>query len=318
MDYIISLLNDMLPNAGTARTIFIIVVGAAVFTLALAVLFLLSTVFDPLQSRLKKLTGEDRKKRTWLKDASQALKPLTRYVEPKKAEEQSHMKRKLSYAGYRQASALSTFYALKIISVIVMPLLVFIITSFYPKLKPAEIGQFMLMGSALGFMLPNIVLNKLVKKRQKRIRDGFPDALDLLVVCAEAGLGLKSAIQRVADEIVVSHEDLARELATVNAEMRAGMENIDALKNLVERTGLSEIKGLVVMLSQSMRFGTSVAETLRIYSEEFREKRMQLAEEQAAKLSIKLLFPLVFCFIPTFLIIGVGPVVIGAMRAFGK
>jgi tight adherence protein C len=317
MDHLISLLTQFFPDPGILRFVFVIIVATAVFSLAMAVLFLLAGLFDPLQSRLRKLTGEDRRKKPWLANASDALKPLTQYVEPKQSsKDQNQMRAKLIHAGFRQPNAVSMFYALKVIFMAVLLLGVMAATMFLPKLNSVEIGYLIVLAGAVGFMVPNILLGRLIRQRQRRLRHAFPDALDLLVVCTEAGLGLKSAIQRVSDEMVVSHEELANELGIVNAEMRAGVESIDALRNLVERTGLAEIRGLVVMLSQSMRFGTSVAETLRIYAEEFRDKRMQAAEEMAAKLSIKLLFPLALCFLPAFMIVGVGPVVIGVMAVF--
>ena len=158
-----------------------------------------------------------------------------------------------------------------------------------------------MIGGILGLMLPNIVLDHLVENRQKRLRDAFPDALDLLVVCVEAGLGLTAAIQRVADELHFSHPELAAEFALVTAEMRAGVDRETALKGLAARTGLDDIRGLVSLLIQTLRFGTSIADTLRVYSEEFRDKRMQRAEEQAAKIGTKLIFPLVFCLFPVVL-----------------
>jgi tight adherence protein C len=143
----------------------------------------------------------------------------------------------------------------------------------------------------------------------------LPDALDLLVVCSEAGLGLKAGLQRVSDDIYVSHPELADELALVNAQTRVGVENVAALRDLADRTGLEDVRSLVSALSQSMRFGTSLAETLRIYSEEMRDKRIQRAEEMAAKIGTKLLFPLVFCVFPSFFVVALGPPFLGALEA---
>jgi tight adherence protein C len=157
-----------------------------------------------------------------------------------------------------------------------------------------------------------------VAARQKRLRDGFPDALDFLVVCSEAGLGLDAAIKRVADELVVSHPELADELRLVGSEMRVGIDRGQCLRNLVIRNGVEDLRGFVATLSQAMRFGSSVSETLRIYAEEFRDKRMQRAEEVAAKLPIKMIFPLALCLLPAFMIIALGPSVITVYRAFGK
>jgi len=172
-----------------------------------------------------------------------------------------------------------------------------------------------LFASGIGLLLPSIFLSHRVETRKRSLMNALPDALDLLVTCTEAGLGLNQALQRVANEIEVSHPLLAEELALVNAEIRAGVDRTEALKALASRTGLEEIRGLVSLMSQSMRFGTSIADTLRIYSEEYREKRMQRAEEQAAKIGTKLIFPLVFFLWPAFFIVAVAPAVLGALRA---
>jgi tight adherence protein C len=162
------------------------------------------------------------------------------------------------------------------------------------------------------------VLEKLVRKRMRALTNAFPDALDLLVVCVESGLGLSAAIQRVAEELEISHPDLSFELAMVNAEIRAGMPREQALRNLADRSGLEDIRGLVGLLVQTMRFGTGVADALRVYSEEFRDKRTQKAEEQAAKMGTKLVFPLVLFMFPIFFIVAVGPAVIRIIDAFTK
>jgi tight adherence protein C len=160
------------------------------------------------------------------------------------------------------------------------------------------------------------VVEKIKENRLKKLRNGFPDALDLLVVCVEAGLGLGSAIERVARDLEVSHPELAEELRLVNVEMRAGVERPTALKNLADRSGLADIRGLVGLLVQTIRFGTSIADALRVYSEEFRDKRMQRAEEQAAKIGTKLIFPLVTCMFPSFFIVAVGPAALRMMIVF--
>jgi tight adherence protein C len=161
-------------------------------------------------------------------------------------------------------------------------------------------------------------LDHQVAARQRAIRTGFPDALDLLVVCVESGLGMAPALQRVADELSVSHPALGEELALVNAEIRAGVERGVALKNLSDRTGLDDIRGLTALLVQTMRFGTSVAEALRVYSEEFRDKRTQAAEEQAAKIGTKMIFPLVLFLFPSFFLVAIGPAVIGLIDVFSQ
>jgi len=173
-----------------------------------------------------------------------------------------------------------------------------------------------MLAAFIGMVIPNHVLDHMVERRQKRLRDAFPDALDLLVVCVEAGLGLTAAIQRVADELKFSHPELGVEFARVTAEMRAGVEREAALKSLAYRTGLEDIRGLVSLLIQTLKFGTSIGETLRVYSEEFRDKRMQRAEELAAKIGTKLIFPLVFCLFPSFFVVAIGPAVVRIVEVF--
>jgi tight adherence protein C len=169
----------------------------------------------------------------------------------------------------------------------------------------------------MAMVLPNIVLDRLALNRITRIRNGFPDALDLLVVCSEAGLGLNAAIQRVGQELAETHPELADELVLVNAEIRVGVDRGEALRNLAQRTGVDDIRGLVALLTQSMRLGTGIAETLRIFAEELRDKRMQRAEELAAKLGTKMIFPLVLCMFPGFFVVILGPAILRIIAVFG-
>ena len=191
-----------------------------------------------------------------------------------------------------------------------LPLLVLMVTALIPGMKGQEIFQSVLVALALGFLGPSFILDKLIANRQKTIRRAFPDALDLLVVCSEAGLSLDSAIQKVAAEISISQPVLADELDIVIAETRAGIERHKALQRLVERTGVEDIKGLVSTLAQSMRFGTSIVETLKVYSEDLRDKRTQAAEAVAAKIGTKLIFPLAVCLLPAFLLVVMAPAII--------
>lgn len=226
------------------------------------------------------------------------------------------MSRLLTYAGYRSAHALPVFYGAKALLIVALPLGVLLAAPFFPRITTGKLLFYALAAAVGGSLLPSLWLDRRVLRRQRALRVAFPDALDLLVVCVEAGLGLAPAIQRVADEITVSHSELGAELALVNAEMRAGVERTAALRNLAERTGLSDIRGLVTLMVQTMRFGTSVADALRVYSEEFRDKRMQAAEEQAAKIGTKMIFPLVFCLFPSFFLVAIGPAVIRLIDAF--
>jgi tight adherence protein C len=139
----------------------------------------------------------------------------------------------------------------------------------------------------------------------------------LLTVCVESGLGLPQALQRVADELDVSHPELATEIAQVTAQMRAGVDRESALRGLATRTGLDDVRGLVSLLAQTLRFGTGIAEALRVYSEDFRDRRMQRAEEAAAKIGTKLIFPLVVCLFPSFFVVAIGPAMLRIMESLG-
>jgi tight adherence protein C len=174
----------------------------------------------------------------------------------------------------------------------------------HPNLMLA-IGAF-----GLGYVLPGIALARLAKRRQHRIRLGLADALDLLVVSVEAGLGLDQALLRVGEELSFAHPDLADELKLVNLELRAGKARVEALRNLAERTGVDDVASLVAMLVQTDKFGTSVAQSLRVHCETLRTKRRQRAEEAAAKTGVKMVFPLVFCIFPAIWVVTIGPAAI--------
>jgi tight adherence protein C len=172
---------------------------------------------------------------------------------------------------------------------------------------------------AFGFFLPRFFLKRMIKDRQQRIRIALPDALDLTVICVEAGLALDQALMRVGKDLHHAHPDLSEEFHLVNLEMRAGKPRAEALRNLVDRTGVDDIRSLVGTLIQTDRFGTSVAQALRVHSDSLRTARRQRAEEQAAKTTIKMVPPLVIFILVPFLAVTVGPPLIQAYRSvFGK
>jgi tight adherence protein C len=170
---------------------------------------------------------------------------------------------------------------------------------------------------ALGFLLPRFILKRMIRDRQNRIRLGLPDALDLTVICVEAGLALDQALMRVGQDLHHAHPDLSDEFHFVNLEMRAGKPRAEALRNLVERTGVDDIRSLVGTLIQTDRFGTSVAQALRVHSDSLRTERRQRAEEQAAKTTIKMVPPLVIFVLPSIIFVTIGPAVIELIRQLG-
>jgi len=271
-----------------------------VFALSLGVSAFVVAVGNPLRRRVAQLGAPGVQVSSSASDLVARLRPLFPYLVPAKDKERSRVSKLLVHAGMRSPSALPVFYACKTLLLLSVPMMVFLIAPFLPRVSSGKLLFAAILGALLAYLSPSVWLDRRVASRQRELRVAFPDALDLLVVCVEAGLGLAPALQRVADDLVISAPQLGGELALVNAEMRAGVERSQALKNLAERTGLDDIKGLVALLVQTMRFGTGVADALRVYSEEFRDKRMQAAEEEAAKIGTKMVFPLAFCLFPSF------------------
>jgi tight adherence protein C len=171
---------------------------------------------------------------------------------------------------------------------------------------PSALGAGFLVG-LLGYALPNEILRLLITRRRRILRHSLPDALDLMVICVESGLGLDQALQEVSHELLLTHRDLSEELALVNYELRAGSQRSEALRNLAARTGESEIKKLVAILIQTDRFGTSIAQALRTHADFMRVRRRQVAEEKANKVGVKLVFPIFFFILPSMFLVTVGP-----------
>ena len=304
--------------AGDTNIVWLVIaVGLAVCLFAYGVSLLVSGATDPVRRRVAEVAAPAPGTRTSSSlDLGWLVNPLAGYVVPKAAAERDSTQTRLIQAGFRAQKSLRNFYGLKLILALVLPLAVFVAARWLPNLSNFVILYGVGIAAFIGVRLPDMVLDYKRQQRIKRLRNGLPDALDLLVVCVESGLGLAPAIERVARELSFSHPDLAQELSLVNVEMRAGVERPVALRNLASRTGVDDINGLVALLVQTIRFGTSVAEALRVYSEEFRDKRMQKAEEQAAKIGTKMIFPLVLCLFPSFFLVAIGPAVLRIIAAF--
>jgi len=317
MELFNSFIEPLLADPGRQGTAFVALVAATGFVFVLGLAFFFMGVTDPVKRRLGQYVEEDDNvEKRHLVKIHTMLGTMSQWVMPSEDSQLNATSKKLIYAGFRSPNVLQSFYGIKAMTTALFPTLVIIASQFVPNLETTEFIFYGFTAAAVGLVVPGYVLDKLAQKRIKKLRNGFPDALDLLVVCVESGLGLAAAIQRVADELSVSHPELATELALVNAEMRVGVDRTKALRNLAERSGLDDIRGLVSLLIQTMRFGTGVAEALRVYSEEFRDKRMQKAEEEAAKIGTKLIFPLVTCLFPSFFIVAIGPAVIRLIEVF--
>jgi tight adherence protein C len=305
-----------IADGGASLVWLLVAVGAAVCLFAYGISTFVTSASDPMRRKLAEVAAPQQGLNAPRGLDLAWMGPLASYVTPKAAAERATTHAHLVQAGFRGPQVLRNFYGLKVMLGLALPLVVFIGARWFPGLSTNSIVFGVVLAAFVGVRLPDQVLAHLRERRVKRLRNGLPDALDLLVVCVEAGLGLAPAIERVARELEFSHPDLAQELGLVNVEMRAGVERPVALRNLAARSGVDDINGLVGLLVQTIRFGTSVAEALRVYAEEFRDKRMQKAEEQAAKIGTKLLFPLVVCLFPSFFIVAVGPAVLRILAAF--
>jgi tight adherence protein C len=223
---------------------------------------------------------------------------------PRSTKELGSLRLRLVQAGYRRDEALPIFFGIRIL----VALALFSLFASSVVMKPNI--AFALGGLGVGYILPGMLLARMAKRRAHRIRLALADALDLLVVSVEAGLGLDQALTRVGSELAFAYPDLSDELKLVNLELRAGKARPDALRNLADRTGVDDLGSLVTMLIQTDKFGTSVAQALRVYSETLRTKRRQRAEEAAAKTGVKMVFPLVFCIFPSIWVVTIGPAAI--------
>jgi len=224
----------------------------------------------------------------------------------------SLLRRDLMAAGYRSENALFYYQAGRVIAIVVLVGLAMIFRSYITSNGILAI-VIPIAAGFLGFYAPSLYLDNLVANRHDRLRMSLPDALDLMVVSVEAGLGLDQAIQYVAKELITTHPDISEELQLVNLEIRAGKRRVEALRNLAERTGETELRKLVAILIQTERFGTSIADSLRTHSDFMRVRRRQEAEERANKVGVKLVFPIFFFILPSMLVVSAGP---GLLQVF--
>lgn len=223
------------------------------------------------------------------------------------------MQKRLIKAGLRQPNALKILYGAKLALGVGFPVVVFASMAG----RGGDTGMTIIYtagAAALGFFAPNEYVNMRMKKRMKEIQRGLSNALDLLVVCVESGLGLDQAIIQVAKDLEHAHPEITEEFSLVNYELKAGKRRVEALRNLADRTGVEDLKKLVAVLIQADRFGTGIAASLRAHADYMRIQARQIAEEKAAKLGVKLIFPIFFCILPSLFVVTVGPVVMKIIR----
>lgn len=237
------------------------------------------------------------------------VKQVTSFV-PKSPKEMTRLRRQMVRAGYYTTTPLGVYVLAQLIAPVVLgvPALIFLPLPFKQGV------WFAAFFALVGWFLPGIVLGRLITRRQKQISNGLPDALDLMIVCLEAGSAMDQTLLKVSDELELAYPALAEELRMVITETRAGKPRLEAFRNLASRTGVEDVRALVAMLVQTDKFGTSVSDALRVHAETSRTKRRQRAEERAAKIGVKLVFPLVFCLFPAFFVVTLGPAVIRFIR----
>ncbi|CAN7225431.1 Type II secretion system (T2SS), protein F [compost metagenome] len=300
------------------------VVLALIFVAAFGTVFGVLYVFSPnrLRGRAEQIAGQagqlgadPGKQNALFEKLVQWAQPVSRLSLPKEGWEGSQLRVRFMNAGWRNASAAPLYFAAKTALAVALPMIGLLAAAGQSGLQDRNI-MFALLAvlGAIGYYLPNVVLARKVAQRQRTVFEEFPDVIDLLTVCVEAGLGLDAALMRVADELALRCPVLADELQLMLLELRSGFSKEKALSNLSLRTGVDDVDKFASMLIQADRFGTSLGESLRVLSDMLRTKRRMRAEEQAAKIALKLLFPLIFTIFPSLLLVLLGPAFIQIYR----
>ncbi|AOJ05544.1 type II secretion system protein [Burkholderia mayonis] len=251
----------------------------------------------------------------WVEKLAEISLPISKLSLPKSGWENSPLRLRLINAGWRSPSAAHLYFAAKTVLALALPAaaMPFLIGTDFAETPYVPAAMLLLIGT-FGFYLPNAALSRRIASRQRVIIEDFPDALDLLIVCVEAGLGLDAALTKVADELRLRSPIVADELGLMLLEMRSGFSKETALRNLALRTGAEDVDAFSSMLIQADRFGTSIGASLRVLSDTLRTQRRMRAEERAAKIALKLLFPLIFCIFPALLTVLLGPAFIHIYR----
>ena len=302
----------------TLQIIYAAIIFVTVTATAMVVLLPLAP--NRTKQRLDELAdtpafGDQAAQAHWTRTVVNVAGKFAKLSLPAEGWENSPIRLRFLHAGYRGDAAVMLYFGGKTLLAVVLPILFY----FYVVLGDAKysvngmLAQLLAVG-AFGYYLPNVVLSRLVFVRQREIFENFPDAADLLMVCVEAGLGLDAALVKVTEEMRLKSEALAEELHLLNLELRAGSSRDKALRNFAQRTGVEEVTNFATMLIQADRFGTSIGDSLRVFSDMLRTKRRMRAEEMAAKIPLKLLFPMVLCIFPALLLVLLGPAFIQIYR----
>jgi tight adherence protein C len=296
--------------------LFLVVVFVSIASLSAGLVWWLTT--SRLRQRLADTIAANivvERSARWRERLASVIQPLAKLSLPAEGWEGSAIRIAFINAGWRHPSAPTIFFGIKTMLALGFPLIALTLSG--EGLLASGVSRILFVlisASAVGYYLPNIFLRYKIADRQREIFESFPDALDLLIICVESGLGLDQAIAKVAAEIDIKSKVLAQELQLVLMELRSGFSRETALRHLALRTGIEEIDLLVAMMIQADRFGTSMGDSLRVHADNLRTKRRQRAEEAAAKIAVKLLMPLIFMIFPTLMLVLVGPAMIQIYR----
>ena len=265
------------------------------------------------EQRLKEM-AVPKEKSDWTETVVKVAGPLARLSTPQGDWENSPLRLQFFHAGIRDPNARLLYYGAKTILPLALAALAYMVMRNLNQTSSLTLLWYVLLAALVGCYVPNLILHLAVSSRQREIFESFPDAADLMLVCVEAGLGLDAGLSKVADEIKRKSKALAEELHLTNLEIRAGGTREKAMRNLALRTGVEEIGTFATMLTQADKFGTSIGDSLRVFSDDLRHKRQIRAEESAAKVPTKMLFPLVLCIFPSVLMVVLGPAIIQVIR----
>lgn len=292
--------------------VFLVVAGLAGLAL---LLFSSAALRQRLGGFMAPARAEAAPESGWVERVARVAQPFTRLSLPEDGWERSPLRTRFMNAGWRGAAAPTLYFGAKTVLALGLPAVAMLGGAALLARLPGQLALLLLLAAAsVGYYLPNVALQRTAARRQREIFENIPDALDLLTVCVEAGLSLERALAKVAGEIHIKSVTLAQELQLVLMELRAGFSKERALRNLALRSGVEDVDMLVAMLIQSERFGTSMGDSLRVHSDNLRSKRSLVAEEAAAKIALKLLFPLIFCIFPTLMLVLMGPAGIQIVR----
>ena len=295
-------------------TVLAVTIGALVFAGVFAIGYAFLGKSRNLQERVRHPGDEEKKPRyNWrdlLKSSEQLFKPLGEII-PRSPEEMTRQERRLVQAGIRRKDSPVLLYGVKL--GLAIAILGATTATGYLQKNPI---LYIVLSVFMGALLPDLWLKRAIRRRKERIQFAIPDALDLTVVCVEAGLGLDQSLMRIGQEIRPIHRDFSDELRLLNLEINAGKSRVQALRNLSNRTEVDDLKALIAVLIQTDRFGTSVSQSLRVFSDSLRTKRRQRAEERAAKTTIKMIPPLVFFILPSIFVVVLGPAIIMMVKQF--